>query len=211
MTGQKKIVTFIPFEPNDEVIKLINFIEENLPLFTNSKEFKAFLEKKKNETQHSSAFCTFMTTKCGARFYFGNEQNQKGTSKIDIGVIFLGELLFTIEAKILPTPIGTKKNPRSETEYVFGKGAGIQRFKEGKHGLDHVDNSLSINGMIAYVKEEDFEHWHAKINQWIIKANWSDLELLHKDYFNETAKLTSSHIRNDKSMLLLHHFWVKVN
>ena len=64
--------------------------------------------------------------------------------------------------------------------------------------------------MIAYVKENDFEFWHHKVNQWIIDANWNDSEQLQKVYINAIARLRSSHKRSDNTEVILYHFWVYV-
>ena len=148
-----------------------------------------------------------MTNKCNSRFYFARENAQNGQSTVDIGIYKGSNLIFTIEAKLLPKH---KLNPRKEYEYVYGKGAGMQRFRENNHGLDNSDKLLVENGLIAFVKEDSFETWFLKINQWILDANWPETEQLQKDYFGQIAKLKSQHTRIDNSKLILHHFWVNV-
>mgnify|MGYP000050050197 CR=1 FL=1 len=46
-----------------------------------------------------------------------------------------------------------------------------------------MDNPLLENGLIAFIKQDDFEHWYEKINQWILDANWDSSEQLQKVYF----------------------------
>jgi hypothetical protein len=135
------------------------------------------------------------------------ENAQKGSHSIDIGVYQGSNLIFTIETKVLPTP---KKNQRKEHEYVYGKGAGIQRFRDGFHGVDNQDNPLSENGMIAYIKEKDFEHWFSKVNRWILDAGWNKSEQLQKVYFKSTARLFSEHPREKSSVISLYHFWFSI-
>ena len=151
-----------------------------------------------------------MSNKCKSKFSFQRENSQRANSTIDIGVYFGSSLIFTIEAKVLPTPKGTKKAPRFEYEYVYGKGAGIQRFKEGRHGLSNEDDFITENGLIAYIKQNDFHYWLSKINGWILEANWEKLEKLEVNYFDSTAKLTSEHKRVNGAKFKLHHFWVNV-
>lgn len=201
------IKDFNQLKPNNLVSELVKFIENELPLFSDSKEFISILEKKKNENQHSMSFCVFMTNKCKSKFYFGRENAQNGSSVIDIGIYFGNLLIFTIEAKLLPTP---PKKDRNEFEYVYGNGAGIQRFKEGKHGVDNNDNQLPENGLLAYINNEDFQYWVEKINKWILDAGWDKSEQLQKSNFSTIAKHISNHIRSNSSSLTLHHFWVKV-
>lgn len=194
-------------EPDTLVQELVVYIENQLPNLKSSPEFVDILIKKKNENQHSQSFCVFMTNQCGAKFNFQRENAQKGSTSIDIGVYRGSILFFTIEAKLLPIPQDSKRNIY---EYVYGKGAGIQRFKDGDHGVDNMDNFIHENGMIAYVKENDFQTWLDRINQWILDANWGETEKLEKKYFKTTAKLISKHTRLDNSDLILHHFWVNV-
>lgn len=191
----------------EPVVKLLEFIEKELPNFPGSNEFINILAKKKNENQHSLSFCAYMTNKCKSHFYFARENSQYGSSTIDIGVYKGSILFFTIEAKLLPIPSDPDRN---EYEYVYGSGAGIQRFKDCKHGLDNENNLLPENGLIAYIKDKDFEHWHTQINRWVCNATWPENESLQKDYFNTIAKLNSTHKREDGTDVRLHHFWIKV-
>ncbi|CAN5818611.1 hypothetical protein BH10BAC2_BH10BAC2_26940 [soil metagenome] len=201
---------FKQLQPSNVITDLIQLIDEYLPGFTSSSEFVKILEKKKNENQHSLSFCVYMTNRCNSRFYFGRENAQFGSSVIDIGVYYGENLIFTIEAKLLPTPTGTKKSPRDEHEYVYGAGAGIQRFKDERHGLDNIGNLLPESGMIAFVKQKDYNYWLKKVNQWILDASWTDAEKLQGNISDAIAKLCSSHIRKGKTHVLLHHYWITV-
>jgi len=201
---------FTILEPNELISDLVSYIDEELPTFPDSAEFVNILEKKKNENQHSLSFCVYMTNKCKSKFYFARENAQKGSSVIDIGVYKGSILIFTIEVKLLPTPKGSGKQKRDEHEYVYGNGAGIQRFKEGNHGRDNLDNLLHENAMIGFLKENDFNFWLGKINQWIRDAKWDESELLEKAHFQSTAKLKSKHGRSNSPDFILHHFWIKV-
>lgn len=193
---------------NQVISNLINYIEDALPGFPDSQEFVDILAKKKNENQHSTSLCVYMTNDT---YYFARENAQKGSYIIDIGIYHGSILIFTIEAKLLPTPKGPKSRPRAAHEYVYGKGAGIQRFRDGFHGVDNQDNLLADNGMIAYIKEQDFEYWLSKVNQWVLDARWDKSEQLEKVYFKSIAKLFSKHPRQKAFDVSLHHFWIKVN
>ena len=208
---QKEFIEIDEGSSNQTILNLVEYIEKTLPNFPNSQEFVNILEKKKNENQHSLSFCAYMTKKCKSTYYFARENAQIGSHTIDIGIYQGSILIFTIEAKLLPTPKGKKKTPRAEYEYVYGKGAGIQRFKDGFHGFDNQDNPLYENGMIAYIVEKDFEHWFSKVNQWILDAKWDKSEQLEKIYFNSIGKLYSKHPRQKSSYVRLHHFWIYVN
>jgi hypothetical protein len=193
-----------------ELLALVNFIEKEIVDFKGSEQFINILMKKKNENQHSLAFCVYMTFQSNQEYYFARENAQKGSSVIDIGIYNkIGVLLFTIEAKLLPIPIPSKKSTRKEYEYVYGKGAGIQRFKEGNHGVDNTDEPLLESGLIAFIKENDIEFWYQKINQWILDAEWEASEQLQKTKLD--YKFISDHSRINAKNVKLHHFWVKVN
>jgi hypothetical protein len=201
---------FNQLEPNSLLTDLLAYVESQLPEFTTSKEFKEILVLKKNENQHSSALCVFMTHRSSSRYYFERETSQKGSSAIDIGVYFGSSLIYTIEAKVLPTPKGTKSKPRNDYEYVYGAGGGIQRFKDENHGVDHKNNLFPEGGLIGFVKEADYYYWLKKINQWIVDASWDSSEQLEIIYIKGIAKLKSKHSRKSKSKIILHHFWVAV-
>lgn len=196
---------------NQVILDLLKYIEEELPNFTNSPEFSDILKKKKNENQYSLSFCVYMANKSKSKYSFISENPQKGSYTIDMGIYQGSILIFTTEAKLLPTPKGTKKKPRAKHEYVYGKRAGIQRFKDGFHGVDNQDNPLYENGMIAYIKEKDFEYWFSKVNQWILDAQWDKSEQLEKVYFKSIGKLFSKHPRQNASDVKLYHFWIYVN
>lgn len=204
--GKPGISEFQELEPNNLVQELIIDIESELPKFTNSDEYVEILYNKKNENQHSTAFCLYMTNRC-EDFVFMTETQQQGSRSVDIGVYKGHILFFTIEAKILPTP---KDSTRNVYEYVYGKGGGIQRFKDENHGLDHRGNLFATNGLIAYVKEKDFQSWFEKINKWILDADWDENEQLEKVNIGSTARLESEHRRNSNSKVTLFHFWVYV-
>lgn len=204
------IKSFSQLQPNHLIDELRIFIESELSNFVQSSEFAQTLVKKKNENQHSLSFCLYMTNKCFSKFYFARENAQKGSSVIDIGVYKGSVLIFTIEAKILPIPSGTKSKPRNEHEYVYGQGAGIQRFKEAKHGLDNYGNLLAQNGMIGFLQKEDLDFWLAKINGWIDQTGWSANERIVKIVTASGTSLISKHKRSTKEELILHHFWISV-
>ena len=196
---------------NKAVLDFLKYIEDILPGFPNSQEFIDILKTKKNENQHSTALCVYMRYKSKTEYCFIPGNAQRGNYTSDISIYYGSSLIFTIEAKILPTPKGTKTNPRAEHEYVYGKGAGIKRFRDGFHGVDNQDNPLSENGMIAYIKEKDFEYWYFKVNQWVLDAQWDKSEQLEKIYFKSIGKLFSKHPRQKASDVTLYHFWIYVN
>jgi len=206
---QEGLSEFRVLKPNNIVEQLLSFVEAELSAFKLSDEFVEILKVKKNENQHSLAFCAFMTNKCKSKFYFARENAQFGSSVIDIGIYFGSILIFTLEAKLLPTPL-IPNSGRVEHEYVYGHGAGIQRFREGKHGRDNSNNFLLESGLIGFVIENDFEFWLQKINSWVSDAKWDESEKLTKLHIGSYAKLHSFHIRNNQPKIALHHFWIKV-
>lgn len=194
------------------VLELFKHIEEKLPNFPTPSLYATILAKIDNENQYSEAFCVYMNNESKSKSYnFSRELVQKKNHTIDISVYIGDYLIFVIEAKILPTPQAKKSKSRAEYEYVYGKGGGIQRFKDGFHGFNNQTGSLfTESGMIAYIKEQDFEYWLSKINQWILEAEWDNSEQLEKIYFKQIAKLFSKHPRQNAVAINLYHFWVYV-
>lgn len=216
ITIQNGIKTFNLIKPYNIIDEVLGILEKHLPDFASSTTYEKLMVVKKNETHHTTALCVFMM-KNQDKLTFMPEVYQKGASKIDIGIYdkATDNLIFTIEAKVLPTPRGTKTKPRAQSEYVYSLdgqgGAGIQRFKKGMHGLDSNDKPLSSSAMIAYIKENDFKYWLDQTNKWITEANWDSKEHLSEIYLSPIGKLTSLHKREDSSELNLFHFWLKLS
>jgi hypothetical protein len=210
MVVEDGLTGFKELQPANIVAELVGYIGEKLPDFPYSSEFIDILQMKKNENQHSLSFCVYMTNECSSKYYFARENAQAGSSVVDIGVYKGSVLIFTIEAKLLPTPKGTKKNPRIAHEYVFGPGAGIQRFRDGKHGLDNLNNLLSESGLIGFIKENDEQFWFKQINAWIEEASWGSAERLNSINSNDFRNHLSKHKRYNNSEIVLYHFFVAV-
>jgi hypothetical protein len=208
---QDGLMGFKELQPANIVDELVDYIRVQLPAFPRSSEFINILEIKKNENQHTLSFCVFMTNECRSKFYFARENAQAGSSVIDIGVYRGSILIFTIEAKLLPTPNGTTSHPRNSHEYVYGQGAGIQRFKDGKHGLDNANGYLLDSGLIGFIKKNDGKFWFNQINAWIIDAKWGIQEELTLVLINDYTNYKSKHKRSNNPDITLHHFLVNVS
>ncbi len=116
--------------------------------------------------------------------------------------------LFVVESKRLPAPSKDR-----EREYVIGKNknGGIERFKREIHG-----KGFSEAGLIGFIEQNTFDHWHTTINQWIQNlADESDfwnidekLELIEtQQYLNHLKSI--AHRSNDD--IKLYHFWIRIN
>ncbi|WP_411780916.1 hypothetical protein [Bradyrhizobium sp. UFLA01-814] len=124
--------------------------------------------------------------------------------------------LLPIECKRLPTPAGTD---RDEREYVFSKftsTGGIQRFKAGHHGGNHV-----LGGMIGYIQKDSGEDWQSRVAGWIDgliaakEAGWAATDHLITHAIDKDKRLIflrSAHKRQ-KSLpdILLHHLWIHMD
>ena len=200
------------------VEKLIFFLEQYLPLFPKQKQ----IQKDESEEDISEKLYNYLQRQRRFNleqieypFEFQIEKSQRKAKKghkrrVDFGVKLNTvdndmELIYCIEAKKLPT--GQKER---EKEYVLGNYGGIQRFKSALHGIDDEGNSLPRNGMVGYVFEHTFEHWHDEINLWITQEGWSEKELLVKKHFLEIAKLESTHLIETQQLMVLDHYWVSV-
>ncbi|MHC5060131.1 MAG: hypothetical protein ACYTFK_03485 [Planctomycetota bacterium] len=128
----------------------------------------------------------------------------------DINILFKAfELhqkpLFVIEAKRLRTQSGT--------DYVKGQTGGIERFKREKHG-----GNFEIAAMFGYLEENDFNHWHSKINGWIgqligaknEEVDWLEQDKLTKINAGKLGEYQSIHSRPTKKNIKLYHFWLNL-
>jgi hypothetical protein len=124
--------------------------------------------------------------------------------------------LFPIECKRLPTP---KEKGRDEREYVItepGTTGGMQRFKFGHHGATH-----NFVAMIAFIQEQDFQHWYDQVNGWICdhaqvpNSSWKSEEVLHLVDESKELKVCSLASKLHRSDGLgdceMRHLWVMMN
>ncbi len=101
----------------------------------------------------------------------------------------------------------------------------METFKKCIHG-----RHLKHSGIIGYVQDEDFNHWHKRINCWIdelifaqtetysngsIAVIWSDDDKLAEDRNNDiSVRYLSKNKRTDKGIavkdITLYHLWVKL-
>lgn len=116
--------------------------------------------------------------------------------------------LFVVESKRLPAPTTDR-----EKEYVIGnnKNGGIERFKIEKHGKGYPQA-----GLLGFVEQETFEHWHKTINKWIENlANnntfWNVDEKLKNIENQSNLSYLRSIAHRKKDDINLHHFWMKIN
>ena len=201
---------------NGYVDKLINFLEEHYASFPKAYNV-SINESEEDISDKLYRHLQRQSNLNDAPFQFQPETPQKlptakgHKKRADFGVNLNTfdinmELIYCIEAKRLPT--GKRER---EKEYVMGDGGGIQRFKKNLHGMNRKGDLLERNGMIGYVQENDFEHWHTQINQWITdEPTWSNTEMLQKVSFGTIAKLESTHERISKDNLKLTHFWINL-
>ncbi len=126
------------------------------------------------------------------------------------------DMLFPIECKRLPTPVGSDRDAR---EYVISTKkttGGIQRFKAGHHGANH-----NFGAMIAYIQKGNADDWHGHISQWIDElaiagvAGWSSGDHLHPSaeaHASEVILYQSTHSRSgDLADMELHHLWIQMS
>ena len=138
---------------------------------------------------HSKGFSDF--------FFYPNEQNVSLSS------------IYSVESKRLPSP----KTSR-EKEYVIGdkNNGGIERYKTEKHG-----KSLMECGLIGFVEDKDFKHWHTTINDWITdlaknsKTDWKIDELLSEIESNIDYCILQSIAHRQVDDINLTHIWISIN
>jgi hypothetical protein len=227
MIEQQPIIPFQNIEQGSStqqyVDELIVFLETTLPDFTPVKQIDVLMSEEEISYELFRYF-TRMTNFDNNNnrltqpypFHFPPEirqkkQQQRGHAKrTDFGVHVSVEsidmqIIYCIEAKILPTGKGREK------EYLIGKGGAIDRFKREEHGIDNEGKLLERNGIIAYIKANDFIHWHNQISTWVTaEESYNENEQLVPIYFREIAKLHSEHLRISGTTVKLTHFWVNI-
>ena len=212
----------IPFEniekgassTSNSVERLVIFLEKYLPTFPKEQS----LNNSMSEEDLSEELWEFLTLKCrtnSSPFAFKPEKKQKKQAqkghprRVDFGVFQVQdntlELIYTLEAKKLPTGKGDR-----EKEYVLGNYGGIERFKQEQHGIDKDGNLIERNGIVAYILENTVQFWQKSINSWISDASWNSSELLNLEYELPIGKLNSRHDKTSGAPLYLDHFWVKI-
>ncbi|MBP6447042.1 MAG: hypothetical protein WAT22_08810 [Saprospiraceae bacterium] len=194
---------------------IVPFLERVLPQFlTNSIHAKQSLD----EDSFSEVLYHYLVQNGSTNFYFTQQPLQDGRRKVDIGVSLYWQspektevaYVFCLEAKFLPCH-----------DYVMGEYAAIKRFKLNQHGIKsrYDKTPLPENGIVAYVRDQDFEKHFENINNEIILLSlknepnefnlvWSESEKL--DLKGSIGNYISIHIRIDNSYVTLHHFWVHV-
>lgn len=213
---------------------VVTFVEKYLIEFSNRFAGSTIINEK-GLTQELCIILNHAAWKEGYFFWFEKEfmeDSKKGNSpQVDIGVIshlengisinsrYRGSRrpFFSIEAKRLG-----KLAKAREKEYLVGrveKGkykecGGVERFKNEIHG-----RGLKYCGIIGYVQEYDFNHWHHTINSWIdaliagaitTTAKWTGKDKLLEEYKRpETAKFKSENARKTGSIILI-HLWVNL-
>ncbi|WP_396151892.1 hypothetical protein [Flavobacterium sp.] len=130
-------------------------------------------------------------------FFYPNEQNVELSS------------IYSVESKRLPSPETSR-----EKEYVIGEknNGGIERYKSEKHGKE-----LLQCGLIGFVEEKDFKHWHTTINGWVTdlaknsKTDWKIDELLSETRSNIDYCILQSIAHRQTDHVSLTHLWVSIN
>jgi hypothetical protein len=217
---------FNKISPDKSIIRIILFLEKNLP------EFPSFanedIDSSTNEKFKNKLLIQFLQaqnykdelTAKSLPFIFCPNTQKSSDREEDIGVSSLGtpkNIFFTIECKRLPTPAPKCR----EKEYVYGEigtkyerlGA-IDRFKREHHG-----KGLSHSAIVAYVEKHDFNYWFDTINLWInelCKTNldtsitWNKEDLLVKQYEKETLARYESENNRINDAIKLTHLWIKM-
>ena len=97
---------------------------------------------------------------------------------------------------------------KTKEEYVTGNSTtnsasgGIQRYKLGFHGDEHLNN----NGMFAYIENKSIEEWLKIINDKILNEYPNDSPLILTNKINE---YTSTHTyENHEGYFTMYHFWI---
>jgi hypothetical protein len=137
-----------------------------------------------------------------------NPAQDDSTKETDIGIFILnpsvpGATIFEFEAKRL-------SDSSNNSEYVFGRRGGIERFKRNDHA-----KHLKKAGMFGYIQSKTSVYWHSKINEWINQKSSDITDGI--DWTSQPEKLVADASAKDKfsstnarigsdSIFLLHYF-----
>lgn len=212
--------------------ELLNFIADELPHWRDRTDLKNLA----SETTLTSRLCGHLNSAAHRstgwdflQFRIEEPDEQQKGRKIDLvaspcdATVWVEgrrctdfDTLLPIECKRLPTPKGTDRDKR---EYVVSQKSttgGIQRFKAGHHGGNHV-----LAAMIAYVQDETAAIWQDRVASWIEELSatgdpgWTVKDLLHIESANEGNGLSiysSSHTRaNGLPDIMLRHLWIEMH
>lgn len=203
-----------------DLINLLSELNQMIPTFAKSSIFIRDIYDSSDENHYTETLIKYFANESpNSRFSYMNQSSLPNKRSIDIGVYLKANsehYVFCIEAKFLP--------PK---DYVTGEYAAIKRFKKREHGLSnrnpHKAKKLTASAIVGYSKSGSFDAHLAKINTRIrgltkshdrceFGLTWQDSEQLQKSnwHVDEFAASHSSHLCIDQTMILLHHFWVKV-
>ncbi len=116
----------------------------------------------------------------------------------------------------MPTPKGKDRDEREYVVSATSSTGGVQRFKFGHHGAAHRDAA-----MIAYVQEQTFSYWLARVNGWIrdlsseTGSTWSLADALQARKDGADVGLCTLYSRHQRGSgmeeIALQHLWIKMN
>lgn len=233
MRKEKPIINEPPYLIDGLLLSVLSLIELNISNFPKelnsaTSEYKEFDEIKKENleqeddiTQILVRFLDDLNSDFHFEFQTKTPEKMGGT---DIGVLRKYSKpkhipFCIIEAKRLPTP---SYSGSQKTEYVCYKDStkqgGIERFKTNKHG-----NKLPFSLMVGYIQQENPNHWHTKVNEWITEQiqkssnesiSWINEDMLIQDSTfkndNVITKYTSEHLRSNDEKIKLYHYWINL-
>lgn len=203
---------------------IIDFVFNHLALWRDEPDRPKVESEKELNEQLSNALNDYSREK-EKLFTFTHESGQGQNRSVDIAArefpSVIGRLytsdryenLTVFEAKRLPAHCTHRKR-----EYITGESktkfpGGVQRFKAGLHGKTHTTAAI-----IGYIQQYDAAHFFKEVNSWIDELcvhpvdalSWSTSEKLSDINIldNGTARTVSSHPRQGKKDIVLHHLWI---
>ncbi len=194
--------TVFSIKPSQHQLKILEILRAYLPDF--AKEFTLTPDPNiintEEENYISAQLIVFLTNLDDCSYMFGFQAKGPDIFVNPKKCRLKSLPLFVIEAKRL--------RAASKKEYVT---SGITRFKTNQHGVDH-----NYAAMLGYVQENNFLHWHGKINTWIgelaVEDNsmWSKSENLEQVSNNVLGEYESIHSRIGGKPIKLYHFWINI-
>lgn len=207
---------------NTQARQTLDFVFRQLPEWRSSLDSSSYSENVLNEK-----LCQFLNNIANDDFpmvHFHHEKTQGSHRKVDISVHLrtrdykmMYEPIVLLECKRLPTPKGKGRELEYVTRGSRNRGGGIQRFKLGLYGNQHL-----LAGMIGYLQDGSISYWRSQINRWIVElangihedcCTWNSRERLVARHFasaNRCAVMRSSHPRAGFDEIHLLHLWVEL-
>lgn len=213
-----------PFKKKQSAHAIVEFINTHIPNFPKYfQSLRRLPENKLNMELYIFLDREARNADPDPAFMFVHEYIIAGSPRqVDIGVINSkrysdSKTLFTIECKILPTPGRSREKEYVQNEVKKKSGKIWEAGAMARYKKKLYASHLSSSGIIAYVKERDFDQWFNTINKWIIDLSkfpnsiWAASDCLSSlNIAGTRSNCISTNSRVNSEDINLFHIWIKI-